>query len=67
MFGEFNKTLLAKRSVKFKDFAEPQCPHKLSFLKLLDRPYTTVIKFADNLILCPEQSKWWIHFVFGEN
>ena len=66
MFGDFNKTLFTKKLIEFKDLAEPQRPHEWSFLKLLDRSYTTVIKFSDRLILCPEQSKWWMHFVFGE-
>ena len=45
MFGEFNeaaqpKTSLAKYSIKFNDLAVQTCLHRITYLRLLGRPYT---------------------------
>ena len=45
MFGEFNevtqlKTSLAKYSIEFNDLALQMRPHRIAYLRLLDRPYT---------------------------
>ena len=45
MFGEFNeaaqpKTSLAKYSIYFNDLAVQMRPHRIAYLRQLDRPYT---------------------------
>ena len=45
MFGEFNEaaqqiTSLTKYSIEFNDLAVQMRPHRIPFLRLLDRPYT---------------------------
>ena len=45
MFGEFNeaaqlKTSLTKYSIEFNDLAVQTRPHRIAYLRLLDRPYT---------------------------
>ena len=59
MFGEFNEavkpqTSLAKYSVEFNDFAEPQRLHRRSHLRLLVRPYGQTIS-SSPIHLQPER------------
>ena len=63
-FGEFDeagnpKTLLAKNSVEFIDFAEPQRPHRRPFLKLLGR----LSFYCDKV--CGQTNIWWDYTVFS--